>query len=219
MTSVHPSHSTKGTMVRSHVAYIQTTTELIPDNVVMSVLDAATNDLAQLINILDLEATPGSVEMTPRSQCSPFLLDPSVNPLPNNLLTAESLVKGLQCKNSSMTSLRPKVQSCSKSTGVQLRQNITPWSTLHTGISHSKPSPSTIMVNFQNNMASVQTHRGTLTPAPVLDPSPVFRALCTVTTHLPVLKTVISSSGISLFMINLIDCSPSALTFSRGRWL
>ena len=31
----------------------------------MSILDAATNDLAQLINNLDLEATPGTPDMTP----------------------------------------------------------------------------------------------------------------------------------------------------------
>ena len=38
----------------------------------MSVLDAATNDLAQLINHLDLEAMPGS-----RHDCSPIQQSPS----------------------------------------------------------------------------------------------------------------------------------------------
>ncbi|KAF8126207.1 hypothetical protein EV363DRAFT_1174692 [Boletus edulis] len=59
------------------------------DNVVMSLLDAATNNLAQLINRLDLEATPGSVEMTPISQRSPFVPDPAANSLPNVRLTTE----------------------------------------------------------------------------------------------------------------------------------
>ena len=204
-------------MVRSHVAPIRTTTELVPDNAVMSVLDAATNDLAQLINILDLEATPRSVEMTPMSQRSPFLLDPSVHPLPNNRLAAESPVKGLQHKNSSMTSLRPYAQSCSKSTGVRLGQNIAPWSTLNAGISPSKPSPSAIKVNFQDNVATVRSHRRTLTPAPAADPSPVFRALRPATTRLPMSKTVVGpSSGISPFVINPSDRSPSALTFGSG---
>jgi len=71
-------------MVRSHVTYIRISTEPIPDNAVMSVLDAATNDLAQLINIPNLEATPGSVEMASMSQRSPFLLDPSASPPPKS---------------------------------------------------------------------------------------------------------------------------------------
>ena len=37
----------------------------------MSLLDATTNDLAQLINRLDLEATPGSHDISPQSQHSP----------------------------------------------------------------------------------------------------------------------------------------------------
>jgi serine/arginine repetitive matrix protein 2 len=204
-------------MVRSHVAYFRTATELIPDNAVISLLDAATNDLAQLINKLDLEATPGSVEMTPMSQRSPFLLDPSANPPPNNRLATESPVKALQRKNSSMTSLRPYAQSCSKSTGVQLGQNIAPWSTLNAGISPSKPSPSTIRVNFQDNMATVRTHRRTLTPAPATDPSPVFKSLRPATTCLPASKTLVGAfPGISPFVINPIDRPPSTLTFGSG---
>ena len=204
-------------MVRSPTTHIRTVTELAPDNAVLSLLDAATNDLAQLINRLDLEATPGSVEMTPMNQRSPFLLDPSTNSPPNKRLTADSPIKGLHRKNSSMTSLRPYTQSRSKTIGVQLGQNIAPWSTLNAGISPSKPSPSTIRVSFQDNMATVRTHRRTLTPAPAADPSPVFKALRPATTHLPVSKTVVSaSSGISPFVINPIDRSPSTLTFGSG---
>jgi len=65
-------------------------------------------------------------------------------------------------------------------------------------------------------MATVRTHRRTLTPAPALDPSPVFRALHPATTRLPVSKTVVGSSGISPFVINPIDHSPSALMFGSG---
>ena len=204
-------------MVRSHIVYIRTATELTPDNAVMSLLDAATNDLAQLINRLDLEATPGSVELTPMSQRSPFLLDPSANLPPNNRSTTESPAKGLQRKTSSKTSLRPYAQSCSKTTSVQLGQNIAPWSTLSAGISPSKPSPSTIRVNLQDNMGTVRTHRRTLTPAPAIDPSPVFKSLRPATTRLPVSKSVVgASSGISPFVINPIDRPPSTLTFGSG---
>jgi len=204
-------------MVRSHVSHLQTATDLIADNAAISLLDAATNDLAQLINRLDLEATPGSVEVTPRSQGRPFLLNPFANSPPNDRLTTESPVKGLRRKNSSVASLRPYAQSCSKSTGVQLGQNIAPWSTLNASISPSKPSTSTMRVNFQDNMSTIRTHKRTLTPAPAADPSPVFKALRPATTGLPISKTVVdASSGISPFVTNLVDRSPSALTFGSG---
>lgn len=183
----------------------------------MSLLDAATNDLAQLINRLDLEATPGSVEMTPMSHRSPFLLEPCANPPSNHRSTAESPVKGLRRTNSSMTSLRPYVHSGSKSIGVQLGQNIAPWSTLNAGISPSKPSPGTIRVNFQDNMATVRTHRRTVAPAPAADPSPVFKALRPAITRLPMSKTVVgASAAISPFVTNVTDRSPSTQTFGSG---
>jgi serine/arginine repetitive matrix protein 2 len=182
----------------------------------MSLLDAATNDLAQLINRLDLEATPGSVEMTPISQRSPFVPDPAANSPPNVRLTTESPVKAPRRKNSSMTSLRPYAQSSSKNTGVQLWQNIAPWSTLNAGISPSKPSPSTIKINVQDNMATLRTHRRTMTPAPAADPSPVFKALRPATTRLMSKTVVGASSGISPFIVNPVDRSTSSLTFGSG---
>ena len=187
------------------------------DNAVMSLLDAATNDLAQLINRLDLEATPGSVEVTPTGQRSSFLLEPSANFPPSKRLTTESPVKDSRCKNSSMTSLRSYAQSVSKSTGVQLGQNIAPWSTLNAGISPSKPSPSTIRANLEDSMATVRTLKRTMTPAPAADPSPVFKALHPATTRLPISKTVVgASSGISSFVVNPSGRSPSTLTFGSG---
>lgn len=199
----------------SHHIHIPAVNKHFTDNAVLSLLDAATNDLAQLINRLDLEATPGSVEVTPISQRSLFL--PDASSPPNNRLTAESPVKDIRRKNSSMTSLRPYAQSCSKTTGMQLGQNIAPWSTLNASISPSKPSPSTIRVNFQDNMATVRTHRRTMTPAPAADPSPVFKALRPANTRLPISKTVVgASSGIPPFVINPVDRSPSTLTFGSG---
>ena len=204
-------------MVSSCIAQITIIAKLIVDNAVMSLLDAATNDLAQLINKLDLEATPRSVEMTPSSQYSPLLLDPSSDSTPRDQMTTESPVKDLRRKNSSMTSLKPYAQSCSKNASIQLGQNIAPWSTLNAGISPSKSSLSTIKVDFQDNMGTVRTHRRTVTPAPAADPSPVFKALRPATSRLPMSKTVVAaSSGISPFVINPIDRSPSALTFGSG---
>ncbi|KAF8429851.1 hypothetical protein L210DRAFT_3652038 [Boletus edulis BED1] len=159
----------------------------------MSLLDAVTNDLAQLINRLDLEATPESVEMTPLSQRSPFVPDPATNSPPNVQLMTES-----------------------PNTGVQLGQNIAPWSTLNAGISPSKPSPSTIKINIQDNMATLWTHRRTMTPAPATDPSSIFKALRPTTIHLMSKTVVGASSGISPFIVNLVDRSMSSLTFGSG---
>ena len=189
--------------VRFHASCLQTAAGLLADNAAIPLLDAATNDQAQLINRLDLEATPGSVQVTPRSQCRPFFLNPSANSPPNDRLTTEGPVKGLRRKNSSVASPRPYAQSCSKITGAQLGQGIAPWSTLNASISPSKPSSSTMRVNFEDNMSTVRTHRRTLTPAPAADPSPVFKALRPATTCLPISKTAVgASSGVSPFVIN-----------------
>ncbi|KAF9219060.1 hypothetical protein BS17DRAFT_439592 [Gyrodon lividus] len=191
------------------------------DNGVMSLLDAATNDLAQLINRLDLEATPGSPDMTPMSQRSPFSLErPNGAPPSKNRLTLESPVKGLRANTVSVTSLRPYARSCAKSTGVQLGQNIAPWSMLNAGISPSKPSPSTIRIRADDNVSTVRlTHKPTTSPAPAADPPPVFKALRPATGRLPVSgKTAGASLGISPFTIGVKDRdrSPSSLTFGSA---
>lgn len=148
------------------------------------------------------------------SQRSQFLQEPFANSPPNNRLMAESPVKNLRRTNSSMSSLRPYAQSRSRSIGVQLGQNIAPWSALNASISPSKPSPGTIRIKSQDNMATIRTHRRTLTPAPAADPSPVFKALRPATARLPISKTVAgASTGISPFVVSAIDRSPSNLTF------
>jgi serine/arginine repetitive matrix protein 2 len=53
----------------------------------MSLLDAATNDLAQLINRLDLQATP---DMSPMSGRSPSLFTSSQAGSPTKRMTLES---------------------------------------------------------------------------------------------------------------------------------
>ncbi|KAF8417746.1 hypothetical protein L210DRAFT_3655997 [Boletus edulis BED1] len=99
-----------------------------------------------------------------------------------------------------MTSLRSYAQSSSETTGVQLGQNIAPWSTLNAGISSSKPSLSTIKINVQDHMATLWTHRRTMTPAPAADPSPVFKTLRPATTRLMSKTVTGTSSGISPLM-------------------
>ncbi|KIJ60131.1 hypothetical protein HYDPIDRAFT_32553 [Hydnomerulius pinastri MD-312] len=190
------------------------------DNAVISLLDAATNDLAQLINRLDLEATPGTPDMTPMSRRSPFSLERSNNMSPSkNRLTMESPVKGLRASAASVTSLRPYAMSCSRTTGMQLGQNIAPWSTLNAGISPSKPEPSTIRVRSQDAPTPRPTHKRTMSPAPAADPSPVFKALRPATSRVPSAgKTVGAHSSITPFALAVrnVDRSPSSLTFGSA---
>lgn len=103
------------------------------DEGVLSILDAATNDLAQLINNLDLEATPNTPDLTP---LRPDFLDRSNatsngSPVKRARLTTDSPLKdkspsivdahgakGLYSRPSvaSITSLRPYAQSRGKAT-------------------------------------------------------------------------------------------------------
>ena len=85
----------------------------------MSVLDAATNDLAQLINHLDLEATPGSphdrlpIQRSP-SAANAMGFNPGESPVRKRALALESPVKksgGLRTNISSISSLRPYAQA------------------------------------------------------------------------------------------------------------
>ncbi|KAF9235707.1 hypothetical protein BU15DRAFT_89481 [Melanogaster broomeanus] len=171
-------------------------------NAVISILDAATNDLAQLINRLDLEATPGSPDKTPMNQRSPFSLERPNGCLSGNRLTMESPVKGLRATTVSVTSLRPYAQSCSKGTHVRLGQNI---------------APCTIKVHCHDNAPTLRmTHKRTMSPAPAADPSPVFKALRPAASRLPVSGVTVGPSlAISSFMIGAKDCDrpPSSLTF------
>ncbi|KAH7884200.1 hypothetical protein F5I97DRAFT_1671717 [Phlebopus sp. FC_14] len=193
------------------------------ENAVMSLLDAATNDLAQLINRLDLEATPGSPDMTPMSQRSPFTLERpgSVSPSKNRL-TLESPVKGLRAGGASVTSLRPYAQSSFRPNPVQLGQNIAPWSTLNAGISPSKTPPGTVKLRPKGDVPPMRlTHKRTMSPAPAADPSPVFKALRPATGRFPITRKVVgagASPAISPLVAGAmeIDRSPSCLTFGSS---
>jgi serine/arginine repetitive matrix protein 2 len=162
----------------------------------MSILDAATNDLAQLINRLDLEATPGTPDMTPLRGSS--LTSPHANG--NTQATKdrfpESPVKGMLRESmASMNSLRPYRHAQSNPAAAAatsaldlIGQQIAPWPTLNSSISPvadtaTKATKTTAARGDQTTPPGQVhklrlTHKRTLTPAPAADPSPVFQPLC-----------------------------------------
>ncbi|KAI5994634.1 hypothetical protein EDC04DRAFT_2981974 [Pisolithus marmoratus] len=190
------------------------------DNAVISLLDAAMNDLAQLINRLDLEATPGSQDLSPRSNHSPSLLDQPGSTTPSkNCCTMDSLVRALHMNVASITSLWPYGQAPTAGQ-VQIGQNIVPWATLNASISPSKPSPATIRAQPREDVPTVRmTHKHTLSPAPAADPLLIFKALQPAVSKVPrAAATVQSSPAVPPFVlgINETDCSPSAFTFGSA---
>ncbi|KXN81385.1 hypothetical protein AN958_04774 [Leucoagaricus sp. SymC.cos] len=118
---------------------------------VLSILDAATNDLAQLINNLDLEATPNTPDLTPLRPAplpTDFLntsrLDPTLNGSPlkkPQTLGGESPLKDkspsstlkLRASTASITSLRPYAQSRGKATRTLTTPVFTPATINSTG--------------------------------------------------------------------------------------
>ena len=93
-----------------------------PQAMHMSVLDAATNDLTQLINHLDLEAMPGSRHDRSPNQQSPSTVsamgfNPGKSPVRTRVLALESPVKKsgrLRMNILSISSLRPYAQARKK---------------------------------------------------------------------------------------------------------
>ncbi|THG95127.1 hypothetical protein EW026_g6465, partial [Hermanssonia centrifuga] len=182
---------------------------------VLSLLDAATNDLASLISRLDLEATPGSNTNSPLGPLPSLRESPSFaslgqdSPLkPKNYTSTNSthdrpLVPHsgellLRDSMASISSLRPyaeaqayahaKAQAQLHSTAPSTRQQamdptqarmligqqIVPWSALdwtHASPKKPLPAPSSTTNTVR------PTHKRTLTPAPALDPPPVFQPL------------------------------------------
>jgi hypothetical protein len=155
----------------------------------MSILDAATNELAQLINHLDLEATPGTPDVSP--------LRPSLQDSTSKKNDPESPLRaGLRESMASMSSLRPYGQpqtqplapAAQPKHGVELiGQQIAPWTTLNRSISPANEHSS--KYNMHATKASMSTplgqahkqrltHKRTLTPSPAADPSPVLQPLC-----------------------------------------
>ena len=189
----------------------------------MSILDAATNDLAQLINHLDLEATP---------------VTPDVSPLRSSLQDRtvkkndpESPLKGgLRESMASMSSLRPYGQPESRLTakprqGLDLiGQQIAPWTTLNRSISPVNDAPVRSNMPSTKEMVSTplgqarklrSTHKRTLTPSPAADPSPVFQPLCPARGRqaLAVTSATSSSPSPTLRRTGRPIRAPSSLTF------
>ncbi|KAI0692931.1 hypothetical protein C8T65DRAFT_711302 [Cerioporus squamosus] len=153
-------------------------------DVMLSLLDQATNDLASLINRLDLEATPSSTNNTPLA-LSPFQPTQQESPLKARAMRYGSPLKGeLRESTASIASLRPYAKSQSSAVPPKLTmktsqtlskaaelvgQQIAPWTELDWKVSPRKPL-------VKPKPASHLTHKRTLTPSPA-DPPPVFQPL------------------------------------------
>lgn len=180
------------------------------DCAVMSLLDAATNDLAQLINRLDLQATP---DMTPMSGRSPSLFNSSQAGSPTKRMTLESPVKRLRASAASVTSLRPYAKTISTAVVPSIGQHIAPWATLNAGISPAKSPP-------KDSHAPAPTfrftHKRTMSPAPAAEPEPVFKALRPAKSRVPVSGRTVVAAPMSLPFTGNADRSPSSRTFGSA---
>ncbi|PBK61490.1 hypothetical protein ARMSODRAFT_1025623 [Armillaria solidipes] len=158
-----------------------------PDNGALSVLDAVTNDLALLINTLDLEATPGG---TPDP--SPIARRNTREPQPS---PTKMRAKTLRLENPSVTSLRPYAQATVRAppspsvlSGQKREEGFAKRRASELGLGKqiaplpvfdspppvkppSSPPPQSPPKTF------ARTHKRTLTPGPLPDPSPVLRPL------------------------------------------
>ena len=191
----------------------------------LSILDAATNDLALLINTLDLQATPNTPDMTPLRP-SPLSSEKVAGTLeydgsPKTKAFVDSpLKKTLRSSMSSISSLRPYAQSRTVKSNVSkpsmstiIAQQIAPWPTglspvkeaLSSSVSKATPPPSS---TFR------PVHKRTLTPVPEPEPEVVFQPLrpAKVRTASGTLKTSQSSLTSEKRGDNNVR-APSSLTF------
>lgn len=157
------------------------------DNGALSVLDAVTNDLAMLINTLDLEATPGATP-DPSPIARRNKREPQASP-------TKTRGKTLRLENPSVPSLRPYVQATvrappslavlsgqkgeqgsvkRRASELGLGKQITPLPVMDTPPPvkpSSSPPPQSLPKTF------ARTYKQMLTPGPLPDPSPVLRPL------------------------------------------
>ncbi|GLB36845.1 hypothetical protein LshimejAT787_0311320 [Lyophyllum shimeji] len=169
------------------------------DDGVLSILDAATNDLAQLINHLDLEATPATPDMTPLRPSaalfgslskggSPGDYDsPTKSKTKNPTALLDNPAKKSPHNVPSFSSIRPYSQSrknsspapAAKSSAAEqfIGQPITPWPTLLQNLSPVKALPKKEVPSPSGTPVRRFTHKRTMTPAPEPEPSPVFQPL------------------------------------------
>ncbi|KAF9258752.1 hypothetical protein L218DRAFT_711641 [Marasmius fiardii PR-910] len=148
---------------------------------VISILSAATNELAQLINHLDLEATPGTTPGTPESfHWRPRPEEP-VPKLPEDSPTKRTLRKDI----TSISSLRPYAQSRSNDAtklsapSQPIGQQITPWPMLN-AMFPPRDSPKGVPAEVASLKPRKVSHTRTMSPPNVIieaTPPPPLRAL------------------------------------------
>ncbi|KAK7014020.1 hypothetical protein R3P38DRAFT_2720656 [Favolaschia claudopus] len=171
---------------------------------VLNLLDAATNDLAQLITHLDLEGTPantpspGRVPMIPRPQWH------------EESPTGKGKI--LRPSEGSLASLRPYAARNASAQAI-LGQQIAPWPPASPpSVKHTPP------VNDRDD-GYKRTHRRTMTPSPEPEPAPVFHPLrlrpSRIRPQLALVTTsTVSSPSSSDEQQHGIDMrAPSSLTF------
>ncbi|KAG7440055.1 uncharacterized protein BT62DRAFT_938390 [Guyanagaster necrorhizus] len=159
-----------------------------PEDGALSVLDAVTNDLAMLINTLDLEATPGGT-----SDPSPIARR---NTRVSDTTPTKMKAKTLRPARPSITSLRPHAQATvrtsppdvqsgqkreigfvkERASELELGKQIAPWPVLD-NLPPVKPPSSPPPPPRSLSTAFTCTHERTFTPGPAPDPSPVLRPL------------------------------------------
>ncbi|KAI0828480.1 hypothetical protein BC628DRAFT_1316551 [Trametes gibbosa] len=187
----------------------------------LSILDAATNELASLINRLDLEATPASTNNTPlrlspfqNAQESPLKYRAAQrgSPLHAELRESTASIASLRPYAKSQPSAPPAVLSFNPVTqptqgNTLIGQQIAPWSELDWKVSPRKP--------LVKPKAAHLTHKRTITPSPS-DPAPVFHPLrpATIRPSRPALSSS-SSSVRTLTPTVTNEGTPSSCTFGN----
>ena len=151
------------------------------------ILDAATNNLALLINTLDLQATPMTPDMTPLRP-SPLPVEEVAaeydgNPKKKALVADSPQKKTLRSSMSSISSLRPYAQSRSAvkpklskpSMSNLIGQQIAPWPK---GLPPLKEYPSSSVSTATPPSSTFRpTHKRTLTPAREPEPESLYQPL------------------------------------------
>ncbi|KAH6911246.1 hypothetical protein BKA70DRAFT_1460494 [Coprinopsis sp. MPI-PUGE-AT-0042] len=150
---------------------------------VLSVLSAATNDLEKLINVLDLQATPCTPDLTPlKPSLSPYASEPS-SVVSNRLLNA-SLVS--MDRMSSIASLRAfAAASASKMPSSFKKESDTRTQSNKTKSNSKSLSKSKQIKALCNASPTAKKstgvnshkHKRTMTPGPEPEPAPVFQPL------------------------------------------
>ncbi|KIM75320.1 hypothetical protein PILCRDRAFT_92174 [Piloderma croceum F 1598] len=198
---------------------------------VLSVLDAATNDLAHLINHLD--ATPGGADSSdqfgrkvrggdgpgPGESESPATLRGNVAPVSSLRPYAQSRGKTLP-----PLPVQNTINTTTSSTQPALGQQIAPWPSMDWSDS---PPPQAALKPITNKRFTYKAHKRTLTPTPACDPPTVFQPLRPAMKSTVNLALQVEQSSTTTMTTSEVDVvvsgddddgeveakSPSALTF------